>query len=238
MPRHSLSLAGDSPEIPLYRGDIEKDITTVTRHRLAEHIAPLSYPTKLPCPAWGIPAEVCPTGSQLAQIQGTVCSRCYALTNRYRFANVQDKLWQRYQGLYHELWVPSITFMVRYFCDNYFRLFDSGDIQNETMMQNICMMARYVPDVQIWMPTREITIIEACAALIPDNLIIRYSVPRIDQQPPDTEWLTSTVCDLSPTPASHICPAPNQGNRCDGEEGDKCRACWDKDTKNVGYWLH
>jgi len=49
----------------------------------------LSAPSKMPGPAFNLPARACLTGAKLAQVPGSVCHGCYALKGRYRFPNVQ-----------------------------------------------------------------------------------------------------------------------------------------------------
>src|SRR5690348_16275129 len=76
-------------EVPLYTGhltgQLEEHLRTVSRNRLAETITGgLSYPGKMPCPAWGLPASECRTGSRLAQIEGTICHACYAMKGTFR----------------------------------------------------------------------------------------------------------------------------------------------------------
>src|SRR5205823_6522711 len=115
----------------------------------------LSFTSKMPCPSWGIPATRCKIGSLLARKPGSTCASCYALRGRYRFDAVQAKLQQRFTGLFHELWTPAMVFLVRYYCDRYFRLFDSGDVQDVPHLKNIVTLACHTPDVQIWLPTRE-----------------------------------------------------------------------------------
>lgn len=115
--------------IPLYRGGLEADLEVVSRRHLAQEITGgLSWPSKMPCPAWGIPATRCRTGSVLARQEGTTCSECYALRGRYTFNSVQAKLEERYQGLFHPLWVPAMIFLIRRHADTHFRWFDSGDL--------------------------------------------------------------------------------------------------------------
>src|SRR5947207_15588532 len=104
--RHALPLANERPEethtgdVPLYQGDLEADLRIGSRNRLAETITGgLSFTSKMPCPSWGIPATRCKIGSVLAQRDGSVCSRCYAMRGRYQFEAVQRKLEERYQGL-------------------------------------------------------------------------------------------------------------------------------------------
>lgn len=221
------------PEVPLYRGDMDADLRVVSRNRLAATITGgLSYPSKMPCPAWGISAARCRIGQALARREGTVCHDCYAMRGTYGFASVQAKLEDRYQGLFHPLWTPAMVFLVRYFCDRYLRLFDSGDIQGANHLRNIITLARHVPDVRIWMPTREYEVVRACAAEIPENLTVRVSSHQIDGEPPSW-WPTTSTVTSSQEPGEGVCPSPEHGGSC----GD-CRACWDRNVQNVAYRLH
>ncbi|MGL4552905.1 MAG: GP88 family protein, partial [Gemmataceae bacterium] len=102
----------------------------MARNRLADRVTGgLSAPGKMPCLSWGISAARCRVGSVLAAQPGTTCEACYARKGTYRLGNVQRKLEERYEGVFHPLWTPSMVFLVRYFCDRYFRWFDSGDLQ-------------------------------------------------------------------------------------------------------------
>lgn len=219
--------------MPLYEGDIEADLHLVARNRLAETITGgLSLTSKMPCPSWGISATRCRIGQVLASREGTVCSGCYALRGRYRFGAVQEKLEERYRGLFHRLWTPAMVFLVRYYCDRYFRLFDSGDLQGVNHLRNIITLAQHVPDVRLWLPTREYEVVRACAADIPDNLIVRVSAHQVDGEPPSW-WPTTSTVTSAAVAGEGICPARDQDNRC-GE----CRACWDGSVANVAYRLH
>lgn len=229
-----------APEVPLYQGDIEADLRVVSRNRLAETITGgLSVTSKMPCPSWGISAMRCRVGQVLAKREGTVCHDCYAMKGTYGFPNVQRKLEERYRGIFHPLWTPAMVFLIRYFCDRYFRIFDSGDLQDENHYRNIITMARSVPDVQIWMPSREIRTIQAVHRELlrlgleyPQNLVARVSAPLIDGEPPLGFPHTSTALS-GQEPGEGICPAPENGGEC----GD-CRACWDAGVSNVAYRHH
>lgn len=211
----------------------------VSRNRLAEKVTGgLSITQKMPCPSWGIPALRCKLGSILAQRDGTVCRSCYALKGRYRFSHVQQKLEERYRGLFQPLWTPAIAFLVNYHCNKYFRLFDSGDLQSENHLLNINTMALATPEVRIWMPTREAVIVRAVKERIGEfapNLLVRLSGHWIDGQAPD--WpTTSTVATEAHREAqegSYACPSRLQGNSCGA-----CRACWSPSVPNVVYQLH
>jgi Gene product 88 len=230
LPRVPIPLSGE-PDIPPYTGDMQTDLSIVSRHRLAEQITGgLSLTTKMPCPSWGIPATRCRIGAMLAQKEGTVCHHCYALKGRYTFPNVQAALERRFQGLFHELWTPAMAFLVNYYWDRYFRWFCSGDLPGENHLRNICTVARHTPGVLHWLPTREAETVRAVRqeGPFPENLVVRVSGARIDGQPPKSFPQTSTVVSQGVT-----CPAPDQG----GHSGEG-RDCWDPEVATVSYRLH
>jgi hypothetical protein len=236
MARTPLSIAPDDlPEVPLYAGDLEADLKLVSRNRLAETVTGgLSLTTKMPCPSWGISATRCRVGSLLATVKGSTCEpeTCYAKNGTYRFSNVQRKLEERYRGIFHELWTPSMMFLVRYYCDQYMRLFDSGDVQGRNHMLNICTVARNVPDVTFWMPSRESAVVQACEGEIPKNLTVRLSGAMVDGPPPSS-WPTTSTTISSQEEGEGVCPAPENEGAC----GD-CRSCWDGSIPNVAYRIH
>ena len=161
-----------------------------------------------------------------------MCSDCYAMKGTYRFPAVQRKLEERYRGLFHPLWTPAMAFLVGYYCDRYFRLFDSGDLQGANHLRNILTVARHVPDVRIWLPTREYETVRACAGDVPPNLTIRVSAHRVDGPPP-AWWPTTSTVVSARGEGEGVCPAPEQDHSC-GE----CRACWERDVPAVAYRLH
>ena len=111
----------------------------------------------------------------------------------------------------------------------YFRWHDSGDVQNLDHLRKIFEVCRLTPEIRHWMPTREAwtkDYLNEC----PENLIIRFSAPMVDQAAPASWPHTSTV---STKPEARTCPAPDQGNSC-----ADCRACWDKSVKNICYGEH
>ena len=112
----------------------------------------------------------------------------------------------------------------------FFRWHDSGDLQSVQHLRNIFDVCLATPAVSHWMPTREAKILkEIKTEEIPKNLIIRMSSHMIDQGPVKSWPWTSTVA----TDGKHNCPASKQGNEC-----GSCRACWNKDLKNVSYGKH
>ena len=189
----------------------------------------LSKPSKMPGPAYNLPAWHCQTGAKLRKIEGTPCFGCYAMKGRYRFSNVRAALERRLDSLDHPQWVTAMVALIK--GQPWFRWHDSGDIQSVEHLKNIFEVCKQTPDTKHWMPTREVKFLTLMdPAVIPSNLIIRISSHMIDQGPVKHWPWTSTV---STAPEARTCPAPDQGNSC-----GSCRACWDRSTPNVCYGKH
>ena len=187
----------------------------------------LSKPSKMPGFAIGIPAKECKTGSKLRLIKGSVCHGCYALKGCYVFPVVQAAQYKRLAGIPSPLWVKAVTHLISSKRSKEFRWHDSGDVQDLDHLNKIFEVCRLTPSVKHWMPTREAWVkphLKNC----PDNLAVRFSMPMVDQPASGTWSHTSTVVTSGAT-----CPAPKQDGKC----GD-CRACWNKDIKNVSYGKH
>lgn len=206
----------------------------------------LSKPSKMPGYAYGLPAHRCITGSKLAQTEGTVCSDCYALKGRYVFANVQRAQERRFKAIRSPFWSAAMAALLwgRYGRAGVFRWHDSGDLQGVWHLEKIYQVARLVPEVRFWLPTREYGIVLR-ASDPPPNIVVRLSAHRIGE-PVDIDSLasfnTSTVHETrgQPVPApsgiqreSVECRAYTRNHEC-----GPCRACWSPDVKNVSYPLH
>ena len=187
----------------------------------------LSAPSKMPGPAYNLPATECITGAKLVKVPGSVCHGCYALKGRYRFSNVRMALARRLESLKHPRWVEAMTVLIK--GEPWFRRHDSGDLQSAWHLKQIFEVCKRTPDTMHWLPTREARILNLMDPdIIPSNLIIRMSSHMIDQ-PPVKFWpWTSTV-----STTGYTCPAKDQGNEC----GD-CRNCWDRSVSNVTYPKH
>ena len=186
----------------------------------------LSKPSKMPGPAFSLPAQAFITGSKLVKIPGSVCSGCYALKGRYRFPNVKEALTRRLEGLAHPEWIPAMVVLIDQ--TPWFRWHDSGDLQGVEHLKNIFEVCKLTPRTRHWLPTREAKFLPLNFDSIPKNLIIRLSGHKINK-PAAAFWAwTSTVVT-----AGKSCPASEQGNQC-----LDCRACWDRGTANIAYGLH
>ena len=187
----------------------------------------LSAPSKMPGPAYNLPATECITGAKLVQIPGSVCAGCYALKGRYRFSNVRMALARRLESLKHPRWVDAMVTLIQ--GEPWVRWHDSGDLQSAWHLKQIFELCKRTPDTMHWLPTREARILNLMDPdIIPTNLIIRMSSHMIDQKPVTFWPWTSTVSTTTKT-----CPAKDQGNEC-----KSCRACWDRKVSNVTYPKH
>ena len=187
----------------------------------------LSKPSKMPGPAYNLPATECITGAKLVKISGSVCHGCYALKGRYRFSNVRMALARRLESLKHPQWVEAMVALIH--GEPWFRWHDSGDLQSPEHLKQIFEVCKRTPETRHWMPTREARFLRLMDPdIIPPNLIIRMSSHMIDQGPVTFWPWTSTVSTKSKT-----CPAQDQGNQC-----KRCRACWDRSVSNVTYPKH
>ena len=188
----------------------------------------LSKPSKMPGWAYGIPAKECKTGSKLRQVKNSTCEKCYAMKGCYVFKVVQEAQYKRLAATRHPLWIRAMAAQINSKKSKYFRWHDSGDVQDLKHLAKIFKVCKLTPDVQHWMPTREAWV-KPYLARAPKNLLIRFSMPMVDQ-PAAASWPhTSTVVSGE----GRTCPAPDQDNAC----GD-CRACWDPSVKNVAYGKH
>ena len=187
----------------------------------------LSKPSKMPGWSIGIPAKECKTGSKLRQVKGSTCYNCYALKGCYVFKVVQDAQYKRLEAIKSPLWVAAMTILINSKKSKWFRWHDSGDVQDLQHLNKIYDVCRLTPGIKHWMPTREAWIMDHVPRA-PDNLIIRFSVPMIDQEPAGSWPNTSTVVTSGAT-----CPSAKQGNEC-----KDCRNCWNKKIKNVSYGKH
>ena len=197
-----------------------------------------SNPSKMPGYATGIHAKYCKTGRHLAEKSGTVCSKCYALKNRYAMPNVAEANERRYhiqmralvdeefRALYIQAWKVILK------NEEWFRIFDTGDLQSHAHLQLFIDIATDNPHVHFWMPTREYTLVNTFLGTIPTNLTIRVSAHMVDHAPPSSKFVTSTVHNAN-APIGKKCGAYTRGGHC-----GPCRFCWSRKVENVSYPEH
>ena len=199
---------------------------------------------------YNLPPSECLTGNKLKEIEGSVCSDCYAEKGLFAVFHktVQPAQYRRLESLEHPKWSQAMAFLINRYSHEYFRWLSAGDVPNVEFLMNVHKVATLTPDTRHWLPTREYRIVKKYKALVgatqPENLVIRLSAHMVNGQPPSEIGLpTSTVHTLDHQwimANSHICPANSQGNTCWGKQngGIDCHACWSPVVQNVSYIKH
>ena len=193
----------------------------------------LSQTTKMPCKSISLSAKLCNTGSKLAKIPGTVCSECYALRGFYNMPSVKKNMDARLLFMSGNHFVSN---MITYLRDEeYFRWFDSGDIQNEIMGHCIIDVAEQTQWVEHWIPTKEYKWWRNILStrILPRNVCLRASTP-MDNTKPIPNWNQTSTTFTSKDSAAYTgveCKAHlNKEYKC-----EECRACWDNNITNIAY---
>ena len=178
----------------------------------------------MPEGSYNIPASACQTGQILAKVEGTPCSGCYALKNRYAMPVQKAAMERRLKSLNHPDWVEAMTTLVKK--KKHFRWHDSGDIQSVAHLKKIYEVCINTPKTMHWLPTQERQYLPMGS--YPKNLVIRLSNAKNNSKPGNAWTHLSTVVD-----EGGDCPASRQGNQC-----KSCRRCWDRNVKHVTYPKH
>lgn len=215
-----------------------------TKKYALDVVGGLSAPSKMPGMGWSIPAAECNRGSQLRKVEGTACHGCYACKGRYVFPNVQAALYNRLESIQKTEWVSAMIFLLK--DQEYFRWFDSGDLQDWTMLKKISEVCEATPNCKHWLPTREFGIIRTFLKkgnTIPDNLTIRLSSDMVNELPvhsiPGVPFSTiSTKTDTFDHLSVNNCPVAASKTIKSCDDAGKCRKCWDKTALHVNYKKH
>ena len=216
-----------------------------------ENLGGMSDASKMPWLSWSLNSDDCKLGAVLKFVDGTVCSDCYADKGNYNYPNVIAAQERRLQTLgvspvARKKWQDTFVEFFQGHIDmglpkkkRYFRWLDSGDLQSREMLEDIVAIARRVPAVQFWLPTREIGFLKEYLFTtpdIPDNICIRISANQVGKK--SSHGLAMLHKRFSDSTVDYFdeeyeeCPAPEQDNTC----GD-CRKCWEPAAK-VGYHKH
>lgn len=220
-----------------YRGE-EFEMSTRTKAQLDEITGSLSNTSKMPCKSWGIPASYCKTGSKLAKIAGSTCSGCYALKGAYRWSNVSQAYERRLKAFEedHLSWSQAMVETIKRSKTEFFRFFDSGDLQSLEMLESIVWIASRLPNVKFWLPTREVGIlrdyVKTWGANWPSNLTIRLSATMVDGVAPKAFAKAYNIRTSTVVSSGANCPSSKQDGKC-----LDCRACWES-PNNISYLKH
>ena len=195
--------------------------------------------SKMPGTTYAVDAFACITGSKLAKVEGTPCSKCYARKLQKLRPSVNHG-WkanlEKWNNSDPEMWSQAMAFqIIKYNTDGFHRWFDSGDLQSVAMLAAIVAVCKMTPRIKHWLPTQERGIVQEFIRqgnVIPDNLVIRISGSKINGPAPKFAN-TSTVFDKHGEVIGKECKARSRGNQC-----GPCHACWDKNVPNVSYPKH
>jgi len=200
----------------------------------------LSKPSKMPGYSYGLPAEECITGSKLVDVEGSVCHGCYALKGFYALyaKTIKPSQYKHLEAINHPLWIEAMVTLIGKRCasEPFFRWHDSGDLQSFDHLGRIVAIAKALPNVHFWLPTREYAIVQRYLdrEAFPSNLVVRVSAHKVDGPHPNLGNLPTSGVHTTQAPAGCFeCPARKQDNKC----GD-CRACWQPSTVAVSYHVH
>jgi len=222
----------------------------------------LSDPDKMPEFAFNIPAQECKAGAHMVDLEGFICHDCYALPDvdengkrlsnrggRYKFNVVQEALYRRFEfAMNNSYFIDVMSYLIGKKVKEKFRWFDSGDLQSEKMLDDICRICRNTPHILHWLPTKEWKMAEKyimSGNKIPRNLDLRLSALKVDGDPPYAlakrlGLNTSTV--MSPEVWEKFVATKEKGIRCPSSLNDNkcgtCKACWTDEVVNVGYKGH
>lgn len=202
----------------------------------------LTYTEKMPGGSYGLPTVACITGFKMAQIPGSICSKCYANSGNYvKYAvTIEPAQHARLASIEEEHWVGAMALLV--LKDSHFRWHDSGDLQSVDHLVKIAEVCRLTPDTLHWLPTREYGIVKdflAAGHTLPDNLVIRLSAMYVDKPvivPKSLRGIPGILVSnvhSKGAPIGDRCTAPDRGGKC-----GPCRKCWERDTPAVSYGEH
>ena len=172
--------------------------------------------TKMPGSTFALDAFACNVGSRLAELKGSTCFKCYARRIQKLRPSV-NMGWSNNQtktvamlDIDPSRWEAALVFQIKRMKYTEHRWLDSGDVPNVQFLASVCEVARQTPNVQHWLPTREVKTLLAFikqygADHIPDNLNIRVSAPMINDKPLSAfdsvpQITTSTVHDKHAVP--------------------------------------
>ena len=216
-------------------------IIPMSKTQAATVCGTLTSTSKMPCKSYSLPTEACKPGFKMAQIEGSICSMCYADKGFYKMYanNIKPAQFARLDSIDSEYWVSGMVSHIGN--DPYFRWHDSGDLQSLEHFEKIVAVCLETLLTLHWLPTREYGIIKAFIAkhgknAIPKNLTVRLSAMYPNKPvtvPVSLQGVAGvTVSNVhTDKPMGNVCKAPAQNGEC-----KDCRMCWSNAV--VSYALH
>lgn len=209
----------------------------------------LTCTSKMPGPSFSLPAgKACPNS------HGSICGNCYAKKGCYAYPTVDNAQTVRYAWVRECMksetgraeFVQTMVMAIELSGTKYFRGHDSGDFFNVAYVEAWVEVAKALPKVKFWFPTREYQAKGTAKSLFPvlnprmdairrlaslGNVTVRPSALEIGDSAPVVEGLHagSAVGNSD----AFQCPAYRQNGEC-----KSCRTCWNSKDVAVSYPLH
>lgn len=204
----------------------------------------LSKTSKMPCKSISLPIEeTCVGRYELnSKILKEICEKCYAGKGAYNWPpSVKLKNHNLVETRKHNF-VPDMIKLLSKM--DYFRWFDSGDIENEIMLEKLYQICLETPDTKHWIPTKSRDLFdqylwEMLEAL--PNVKVRFSSPSKNGKYDNIHGSTA-ISDKSQLDGNlFLCKAKSIGFKKNGKPNPKkchnCRACW-HNPRPIAYEVH
>jgi hypothetical protein len=201
--------------------------------------------------SWSLPAGSSCPGSKDAE----VCKSCYAKKGMYRFPTVKDVREYNKIDYHKDDWVDRMVAKVSKF--DYFRWFDSGDIETPELAAKIRLVIHRTKNVKHWLPTRSDKVLNinnileggtydkatesawVSMSIEFNNTALRFSADNIGLDKPERLGVNSYVirpADLfeAKRRGIYLCPVTAPGST--QKSCDTCTMCYT--DAPVAYMVH
>ena len=198
----------------------------------------------MPCASLSLPIEeTC--GGRYDLTTGDIkeiCDKCYAGKGAYNWPPARNQKAHNLIETRKDDFVPDM--INKLYKMKYFRWFDSGDVENEIMLEKIFSICQSTPQTFHWLPTksRELYDQDLWKALenLP-NVKVRYSSPSKHGIYNYKHGSVVFSDESEFSPETFRCRAKSIGVKKNGKPQPKkchnCRACW-HNAKTISYEFH
>lgn len=194
---------------------------------------------------WSLEArKSCPGSKNSDGSVVEVCQSCYATKGMYRFPVVKAARQENQKDYHRDDWVADMVKEVSKY--DYFRWFDSGDIETPELAIKIGAVIVGTPNTKHWLPTRsdkvrsinDKPILKWRTSKLLNNVVVRPSADNIGLNNNERPGVNSYVIrdtDLfeAKRQGIFVCPVTTDKNRT---SCDTCTTCY-TDAK-VAYLVH
>ena len=204
----------------------------------------LSKTSKMPCKSISLPIEeTCKGRYELnSKILKEICEKCYAGKGAYNWPNSINLKNHNLSETRKHNFVPDMIKLLSKM--DYFRWFDSGDIENEIMLEKLYQICLDTPNTKHWIPTKSRDLFDQylweMLESLP-NVKVRFSSPSKNGKYDNIHGSTA-ISDKSQLDGNlFLCKAKSIGFKKNGKPNPKkchnCRACW-HNSRPIAYEVH